>query len=266
MAALFADVQRRPAVIRVLDADPELGRVLPRTELDRATRAARARLVTLDPGSWRPRTGGDLPGALGLLVLDGLVCRAVPVGAECSCELLGQGDLLRPWADDASEAIPSTPEWEVLSPTRLAVLDRAFAQAIAPWPELSGELVGRALGRAHSQAVLVATSHVKRVDVRLLALFWQLAERWGRVTPEGIVVPIPLIHARLAALVGAQRPSVTTALKRLERRGVVIRTEAGWLVADSAADELEQLCFSSDARHLRLVHRVDEPLGAGASA
>jgi CRP-like cAMP-binding protein len=181
----------------------------------------------------------------------------VVVGTERSSEILGAGDLLRPWADDddASDAIPARCEYEVLAPTQVAVLDRAFAGRITPYPEIFAQLTDRALRRARAQAVLIATSHIKRVDVRLLALFWHLAERWGRVTPNGVVLPLKLTHTRLAALVGAQRPSVTTALKRMAGRGVLQRNGDGhYVLGPTAHEELEQLCLSRDARHLRLVH------------
>src|SRR5918998_361959 len=64
----------------------------------------------------------------------------------------------------------------------------------------------------HNLAVALAISHHQRVDDRLMLTLWHLAERWGRVRREGIVVPLPLSHQRLADLVGAQRQSVTTAM------------------------------------------------------
>lgn len=241
--SLFDAVRREPPTVPVLRVDPDLARALEPQEAAQAQRAARARCVALAPGPWRPSPVGPARGAIGLLLIDGLLCRSVCVGASCSSELLGEGDLLRPWADGGPQAIPVRPEWTVLAPTRMAVLDFEFAHAIAPWPEIHGELVDRALRRSRSQAVLAATSHIKRVDVRLLALFWHMAERWGRVTPEGIVLRVRLTHARLASLVGAQRPSVTTALTRLTGRGLLRRTESGDFVLDpSAPDELERLC------------------------
>ena len=260
--SLFATTAR-PATVPVLRADPELAGRLDADAEARAARAARARVIRLDRGLWLPSPDLDMPGTIGLLVLDGLVCRSVLVGAERSSELLGAGDLLRPCADDASLAIPARPEYEVLAPTEIALLDRTFAQAIAPFPEIFAELADRAVRRARAQSVLIATSHIKRVDIRLLALFWHLAERWGRVTPVGIVVPLKLTHARLAALVGAQRPSVTTALKRMSARGVLVRNARGhYVLGDSAHAELEELCLSQDARHLRLAHAADRPYAA----
>jgi hypothetical protein len=64
----------------------------------------------------------------------------------------------------------------------------------------------------------------------MLALMWAFADRWGRVTPEGIVIRLRLTHATLAELAGASRPSVSTALGRLERTGRLRRTPTGWLL------------------------------------
>ena len=41
------------------------------------------------------------------------------------------------------------------------------------------------------------------------ATLWHVAERWGRVGRDSIVVDLPLSHQRLADLVGAHRPTVT---------------------------------------------------------
>src|SRR5437763_1397840 len=60
----------------------------------------------------------------GLLILDGLLGRRVRVGRTVGTELLGVGDIIRPW-DDAYpfELIPAALDWRVFSPTRMAVLD-----------------------------------------------------------------------------------------------------------------------------------------------
>lgn len=248
--SLFAPQRPRPSAIAVLRADPDLAARLPPDAAARATQVAWGRSLELEPGRWDcgAETGG--PTDLGLLLVDGLVCRSVHVGAECSSELLGAGDIVRPWADDdAPMALECSVEYEALVHTTAALLDRAFVARIAPWPSLTAELVGRVLQRAHARSVLNATAHVKRVDLRLLALFWYLADRWGRVRPDGILVPIKLRHATLGALIGAQRPSVTTVLGRMAERGILTRTADGhYLLAHSARRELDELCPSSEPR------------------
>ncbi len=115
--------------------------------------------------------------------------------------------------------------WVVLEPTRMAVLDHELVLRMNPWPQLGLELFSRGTRRAHSLAVALAISHHPRVDDRLLLTLWQIAERWGRVRPDGIAIPLSLSHERLATLVGAHRPAVTTAMGELVRAGAVSRGE-----------------------------------------
>ena len=99
--------------------------------------------------------------------------------------------------------------------------------------------------RAVFLAVALAISHHHRVTDRLLLTLWHLAERWGRVTTDGIALPLPLSHQRLADLVGAHRPSVTTAMGTLARSGAVSRRDDGvWMLHGAPPSEL---------RHHRLV-------------
>jgi CRP-like cAMP-binding protein len=96
-------------------------------------------------------------------------------------------------------------------------------------------LVSRTLRRSRNLSVLLAINSRTRVDERLHMLLQHLAALWGRVTPEGVVVPLPLTHEMLAHVVGAQRPSVTTAFTSLAREGLVSRAEGrGWLVREAA--------------------------------
>ena len=92
-------------------------------------------------------------------------------------------------------------------------------------------LLQRSVLRSRAAGFLRAVTHMTRVDDRLLVLMWFLAERWGRVRPEGVVVPLKLTHQLLAALVGAKRPSVTTALGELTAAGLLERRDDGsWLL------------------------------------
>jgi hypothetical protein len=73
-------------------------------------------------------------------------------------------------------------------------------------------------------------AQLTRVHDRVLVLLWHLAERFGRVTPDGVVVPLRLTHRMIARLVGARRPSVTTAIAALERTGTIERRGDGAIV------------------------------------
>ncbi len=230
-----------PHSVRVLDEVPELARDLPSESSPLARRHAVAREKRLSAGPWYPQAEPEgTPWALGLLVLDGLLSRdVVCAGREC-VELLGCGDLLRPWdhSDGLYAPVPFDTSWCVLQPTRLAILDRRFALVAGRFPELLAELVSRTLHRSRSLSLLFALSHVRRVDQRLLILLWHLADRWGRVEREGVVVPLRLTHETLAKLVGAQRPSVTVGLNQLREQGRLRRRPDGsWLLLGSAPEE-----------------------------
>jgi CRP-like cAMP-binding protein len=129
--------------------------------------------------------------------------------------------------------------WVVLEPARLAVLNHHLVVRMTPWPQLGLELFNRGTRRAHALAVSLAIAHHQRVDDRLLLTLWHLAERWGRVLPDGIVVSLPLSHQRLADLVGAHRPAVTSAMGTLARRGAVSRREdRDWVLHGTPPEEL----------------------------
>ena len=110
---------------------------------------------------------------------------------------------------------------------------------MTPWPQLGLELFNRGTRRAHALAVALAIAHHQRVDDRLLLTLWHLAERWGRVLPDGIAVPLPLSHQRLADLIGAHRPAVTGALGALRQEGKISRRgDRTWMLHGSPPEEL----------------------------
>lgn len=228
------------AFVRVLEEDPELASGLDPTSVQLATRHAIAAVEIIAPGPWEPAFPADGGmGSLGLLVLDGLLMRDVTIANATCTELIGRGDLLRPW-DWERDVLTIKPvvSWTALQPVRLAVLDRRIAAVMGRWPELVSAVVARAVRRSFELATNQATSHMTRVDARLELLFWGLADRWGRVGRDGVVLELPLTHQVLGRLVGAQRPSVTTALSDLARRGVIERREDGaWILRSAPPGE-----------------------------
>ena len=190
-----------PSMISIVDADPDLAEQLDDAQLERARHEALTRVQHLSPGEW------DVAGALepdvhhrGFLIVVG---PAVPRGRRARPPLHRADRAVRrdaPVVAGTRPARTSSAEvgWKVLEDTRLAVLDHALVTRINPWPQLGVELFNRGTRRAHHLAVALAIAHHQRVEDRLLLTLWHLAERWGKVTPDGIVVPLPLGHQRLA--------------------------------------------------------------------
>jgi CRP/FNR family cyclic AMP-dependent transcriptional regulator len=236
---------RQPRVrgVRLLVAEPELAEGLGQQAADAATQSLVVPVVDLDHGEERlleaePDRSGGL---VGLLVLHGLMLRAIEVGGTGYAELVGCGDLILPGGTDTgSEA--GTVGWRVLAPARVAILDRRFVSRVQEWPQVLARLTVRALRRNHELAWQSAIRNQTRVDHRVHQLLWHYADRWGRVTPEGVSLELPLTHESMGKLVGAHRPSVTSAIGTLERRGLLQRpTHGTWLLTRSAPAEATPL-------------------------
>lgn len=177
----------------IVDADDDLAALLDGAARDRARRDALTRVRRLSPGAWD--AGASVEPDIhhrGFLVVDGLLTREVDVLGRRCVELIGPGDVLRPWRwDDNGSHVRAEVGWTVLEPTRLAVLDHGLVSRMVPWPELGVELFSRGIRRAHQLAVALAIAHHQRIDDRLLLTLWHVAERWGRVGRDGIVVDLP---------------------------------------------------------------------------
>ena len=228
-----------PRMIHVLDALPDLAEHLERDELRAARAAAVAVAQEIPRGAWSP--DGVLGGVMGAIVGEGLLARRSTFGGARATALAGPGDVLA--APAASSAAVTS--WEVLEPATILWLGPTFERAAQRWPalgrallKLSHEGTERALG-------LQAIAHLQRTDERLFALLWQLAQRWGRVTGDGLVLPMRLQHRLLAELIGARRPSVTTSLGKLAAEGRVTRRDGAWLLRPEAADLDLVVCRST---------------------
>jgi CRP/FNR family transcriptional regulator, cyclic AMP receptor protein len=217
----------------LLELDPDLGQLLAGDRLNSARAQLHVEVHRLPAGPW---TGGSVentnPEHVGLLILEGIVAREVVVADTVSTELLGPGDMLRPWTlQGGAPLLQLEIRWNALTESRVAILDRRFGSRLPQWPEVNAVLIDRINQRAQRLATTQAISQLNRVDRRLLALFWHLAERFGRVTSDGVAVPLTLSHRMLGQLVGARRPTVSTAISDLaERDELIRRSDGSWLL------------------------------------
>jgi hypothetical protein len=206
----------------------------------RAERTATARIIEARPGQLR-HDGllAEGEAGFGLLVVSGLLCRHVGAEYRAAAELVGSGDVFRPWdAPGAWASIPTSCRWNVLMPTRLAILDRHFAQAAAPFPEIAIAIHKRGLERTAHLATLMGLANHRRVETRLLHLFWHLADRFGSVGDENVTIPLLLTHAVIAEMAALRRPSVSSGLARLDTAGLLRRTGDGWNLHRATAEQL----------------------------
>ncbi|MFP5363185.1 MAG: helix-turn-helix domain-containing protein [Thermoleophilia bacterium] len=229
-----ARCDRAPAstdLVRVFEADPDLLGDLDPATGDLLRRRAVAPKLWIDPGPWSPPAPRHEREWFGLLVLGGLIMRSVRLDDRDSPEIIGAGDLLRPWDPDQNISIRASISWAALERTTVAVLDEQFAGIICRWPRIVSGLLARSADYSRTLAFQRAIMHVRRAEIRLHMLLWHLADRWGRVTPHGVHLPLALTHETLAQLSCIRRPTASTALQVLTRTGELERRRDGtWLL------------------------------------
>jgi CRP-like cAMP-binding protein len=165
-------------------------------------------------------------------MLEGLLVGELKVKTRGFAEVLGPGDLFRPWTHrpELAPSLPAPVRWEALTLSRFAVLDRELAVRLAPWPELIGVLLDRAGERSRSLAVQVALRQEGRVDERVRFALWHLARRWGEVDGTSVALRLGPLSAQVLGRMAATTPAAAAqSLRRLRERGLVELLEAGGL-------------------------------------
>ena len=218
--------------VDLVEVLPELHDLLSLERRVGARRALRAQAAHLRRGRWNAAADAELVrDGVGFLVLEGALIRCVNAAHRTSGELLGPGDVLRPCHDPFDDEVRFSHYHRAISDVRMAILDARLMRAAMLVPEVIPALVtcmGRRSGGLSRQLVIVQS---QSVETRILVTLNYLADRWGTMTPLGIVLPEFLSHGTLALLLGARRPSVTSAMVRLTARGEVERRADGrWLL------------------------------------
>jgi CRP/FNR family transcriptional regulator, cyclic AMP receptor protein len=173
--------------------------------------------------------------AFAATVLDGVLVHALQIGEHSGVQLLGPGDLLVQSASSPPSWLGSI-EFRVPAPVRVALLGDEFLAVARRAPRVIPalyECLADQMQRLTSQLVIC---QLPRVDERVLAILWLLAESWGHVTPGGVRLPLALTHETLGALIGARRPTVTLALRKLTESGSVVRQDSSWLLLEPPPD------------------------------
>src|SRR3954454_15172633 len=157
------------ALIRVADVDPDL---FEHVSDPAAGPASVAEVLRLERGSWRTGTldGLEPVGHFGLLVIEGILIRRVRFGRGPVLELVGPGDVLRPWVGlGPGSSLTQPSHWRVHERTDVAVLDRRFAARVAQWPEVPAAIMDRYVRRARLLTLHLSIAPLPRLRAGLPA-------------------------------------------------------------------------------------------------
>jgi CRP-like cAMP-binding protein len=213
---------------------------VPPEDHDLAHRVGLARALELPAGPWAPpqATAGD-DGPFAWLVTEGALVATTRIADREAARLLGPGDLFNPH-EPGSRLLDVEHSWRALRPDHPSPRSTG---ATSRWRDagraLTLTLQQRLCDEAARAAVLAAIGHLPRVEQRVLALLWHVADRFGEERPDGMAIDLELTHAELGRLVGARRPTVTLALQTLREEGDLDRSPTGaWLLAHRSRERL----------------------------
>lgn len=214
----------RPGPVRLLDVELDLADVVGPPELGAATRDSLVDTVVLSRGRWGD--AGEFAG-VPLFLISGLLLGRRSLGDHGSVELVEAGSL---FTTDSRSSSPLELDWKVIEQAWVAVLDRDFWEAVAPYPQIATALVGRGLDRADALATRLAFARSGAMTERIMGLLWQLGETRGRVVPDGTLVDMPLPATLLAEMLPGSRSRVSSALTALAVEGRISRRPASRLL------------------------------------
>jgi CRP-like cAMP-binding protein len=201
------------AALRALDVFSGLG------EAALAAAAADLERVRLAPGDEFSVADS---GAVCCVIGSGRLALAVPAdeGRPRTIGMLEDGDLLVRPLDGWAAAGPQV-RCFAIEESLVHLVDRERMEAWMREPLLAANVVRVMSAQIAERELAIAIALEPRVERRLLLKLRQLAERWGRVTPDGVRLDLRLTHQELANMVGAVRESVTIALGRLAEAGEI---------------------------------------------
>jgi CRP-like cAMP-binding protein len=168
----------------------------------------------------------QIPGAFDFLIVEGVVLKETTLVRQSALELLGPGDLLAPPLTPArQQASRAISRYLAHGQASLAAVDDHVRQAARRWPGIADFLHDRLARQTHHASMHLAMLHLPRAEDRIIALFADLAERFGHITADGILLDLPLTHEIIGGLVASRRSTVSLALQQVASNGMIARLE-----------------------------------------
>ena len=216
------------STIGLFEVDPDFARYVPLEDRPRAEHV-RLPVTELAAGEVDVRALLRSGGAFAAILVDGMLVQSMRLEGRSGLRLLGPGAIMS-LAATAPSMLVDDSDVRATVPTRVVLLGRDFLVASRHWPWLVAGLNARHADQSRALANQLMICQLPRVDDRLLAIMWLLADSWGRVSSAGTMLPIQLTHSVLGGLIGARRPTVSLALRALTDSGSLVRQSDGWLL------------------------------------
>lgn len=153
-------------------------------------------------------------------------------GRRLTLALLKEGDFFGEWClvDNHRELEARALEDCVV----LAINGKRFTSFAKDKPQTLLKLMGLFLQRIQRAQHKLRDLAFQDLETSLARTLLRLSRAYGRRTAEGIQIELKLTHQELSELVGSTRESVTMALNRLEREGLLDKQGFSVIIKDQA--------------------------------
>jgi CRP-like cAMP-binding protein len=165
------------------------------------------------------------------------IVKAAAGGRDLILEIFGPGDPVGAVAAYEERPFPCTAV-ALEATSLLSVPRQEFFALLAANPILArGLLLG--LTRRMIEMTRKLAERSSRVEFRIARLFLTLADRVGRPEGRGVRIPVALSRQEIADMVGATQETAIRIMSRWGKDGVLVTSDAGFLIPARAA--LEQI-------------------------
>ena len=122
------------------------------------------------------------------------------------------------------QALAPTVTWQISRETFIEFIEKN-PEALAPLLDMTIEMY-----RLHSERIL--NLEYRTVRERIISFLITMSHRFGKNTPEGMLIEAPLRHQDIASSVNATRETTSRELSALEKKGLLINKQSYIVLTD----------------------------------
>ncbi|MFR1707290.1 MAG: Crp/Fnr family transcriptional regulator [Clostridium sp.] len=116
----------------------------------------------------------------------------------------------------------STYNVEALETTHICMINKNdFQKLLITYPTISIKIIEELCTRMDKIENSIQNIGAKNIEWRINSLLIEFAERYGKATPKGIIVELPLSREGMANYIGTARETVSRKLSLLQDKGII---------------------------------------------